>query len=128
MKTTYDWRHLLRNKKNRYHRRHLSVSFGLPQVFFVERAFIICSGLCACTEMVWMCVLYVTFGLPWVAMGRTVLFILRSKLLLYSVGFGVNRVQVVLSRFSVGLLCVSVQKLYVDIVVCISWLHDCLCV
>ena len=23
MKTTYDWRHLLRNKKNRYYRRHL---------------------------------------------------------------------------------------------------------
>ena len=23
MKTTYDWRHLLRNKKNHYHRRHL---------------------------------------------------------------------------------------------------------
>ena len=23
MKTTYDWRHLLKNKKNRYHRRHL---------------------------------------------------------------------------------------------------------
>ena len=35
----------------------------------------ICRGLCACTEMLWMCVLYVrfgskvrprTFGLPWV--------------------------------------------------------------
>ena len=25
MKTTYDWRHLLRNKKNRYHRRHLNI-------------------------------------------------------------------------------------------------------
>ena len=22
----------------------------------------ICSGLCACTEMLWMCVLYVSFG------------------------------------------------------------------
>ena len=25
-------------------------------------AFIICRGLCACTEMLWMCVLYVSFG------------------------------------------------------------------
>ena len=42
----------------------------------VVSAFIICSGLCACTEMLRMCVLYVSFGpkisqelldaLPWV--------------------------------------------------------------
>ena len=25
-------------------------------------AFMICRGLCACTEMLWMCVLYVSFG------------------------------------------------------------------
>ena len=25
-------------------------------------AFMICRGLCACTEMLWMCVLYVNFG------------------------------------------------------------------
>ena len=25
-------------------------------------AFIICSGLCVCTEMLWICVLYVSFG------------------------------------------------------------------
>ena len=25
-------------------------------------AFMICRGLCACTEMLWMCVLYVIFG------------------------------------------------------------------
>ena len=25
-------------------------------------AFMICRGVCACTEMVWMCVLYVSFG------------------------------------------------------------------
>ena len=25
-------------------------------------AFMICSGLCVCTEMLWMCVLYVSFG------------------------------------------------------------------
>ena len=59
-----------------------------------------------------MCVLYVsfwskvrprTFGC--VAMGSAVLFILRSRLLLYSAGSGVNRMQVVLSGFSVRLFC-----------------------
>ena len=44
-----------------------------------------------------------TFG--YVAMGSAVLFILRSRLLLYSAGSGVNRVHVVLSGFSVRLFC-----------------------
>ena len=53
-----------------------------------------------------MCVLYVsfwskvrprTFGCD--AMGSAVLFIFRSRLLLYSAGSGVNRVQVVLYGF-----------------------------
>ena len=44
-----------------------------------------------------------TFGC--IAMSSAVLFILRSKLLLYSAGSGVNRVQVVLSGFSVRLFC-----------------------
>ena len=59
-----------------------------------------------------MCVLYVSFGskvrpriFGCVAMDNAVLFILRSRLLLYSAGSGVNRVQVVLSGFSVRLLC-----------------------
>ena len=46
-------------------------------------AFMICRGLCACTEM-WMCVLYLSFGskvrlrtFGCVAMGCPVLFILR---------------------------------------------------
>ena len=43
-----------------------------------------------------------TFGC--VAMRSTV-FIFRSRLLLYSAGSGVNRVQVVLSGFSVRLFC-----------------------
>ena len=38
-------------------------------------------------------------------MGSVVLFILRSRLFLYSAGSGVNRVQVVLSGFSVRLFC-----------------------
>ena len=59
-----------------------------------------------------MCVLYVSFGskvrprtFGCVSMGSAVLFILRSKLLLYSAGSEVNRVQVVLSGFSVRLFC-----------------------
>ena len=38
-------------------------------------------------------------------MGSAVLVIFRSRLLLYSAGSGVNRVQVGLSRFSVRLFC-----------------------
>ena len=58
-----------------------------------------------------MCVMYVsfrskvipgTFGC--VAMGSAVVFILRSRLLFYSVRSGVNSVQV-LSGFSVRLFC-----------------------
>ena len=59
-----------------------------------------------------MCVLYVSFGYKvrprtfgCIAMGSAVLFILRSRLLLYYAGSGVNRVQVVLSRYSVRLFC-----------------------
>ena len=59
-----------------------------------------------------MCVLYVSFGskvrpgtFGCVAMGSAVSFIFRSILLFYSAGSGVNRVQVVLSGFSVRLFC-----------------------
>ena len=59
-----------------------------------------------------MCVLYASFGsevrprpFGCFTMGSAVLFILRSRLLLYSAGFGMNRVQVVLSVFSVRLFC-----------------------
>ena len=72
-----------------------------------------------------MYVLYVSFGskvmsrtFGHVVMGIEVLFILGYRLLLYSAGCRVNREQVVLFR----------QKLYVGMVVCISWLHLCLCV
>ena len=102
----------------------MSVSFCLPHPVAVS-AFMICRGLCACTEMLWMCVLYVSFGskvrprtFGCVTMGSALLFIVRSRLLVYSAGSGVNRVQVVLSR----------QKLCVGMVVCISWLHSYLCV
>ena len=39
----------------------MSVSFCLPNPVAVN-AFMICRGLCECTEMLWMCVLYVSFG------------------------------------------------------------------
>ena len=48
-----------------------------------------------------------TFGC--VAMGSAVLFILRSRLLVYSTGSGVNRVQVVFDGFSVRLDICFVQ-------------------
>ena len=64
-----------------------------------------------------MCVPYVSFGskvrprtFGCVVMGSAVLFILRSRLLLYSTGSGVNRVQVVLSGLSVRLFCVVQAK------------------
>ena len=59
-----------------------------------------------------MCVLYARFGSKvrprtagCIAMRSAVLFIFRSRLLLYSAGSGVNRVQIVLSGFSVTLFC-----------------------
>ena len=39
----------------------MSVSFCLPHPVAVS-AFMICRGLCACTDILWMCVLYVSFG------------------------------------------------------------------
>ena len=88
----------------------MSVSFCLPHP--VVSAFMICGGLCACTGMLCMCVLYVSFGskvrprtFGCVAMGSALLFIVRSRLLVYYVGSGVNRVQVVLSEFSRRSFC-----------------------
>ena len=89
----------------------MSVSFCIPHPVAVS-AFMICRDLCACTEMLWMWVLYVSFGskirprtFGCVAMGSALLFIVRSRLLVYSAGSGVNRVQVVLSGFSKRLIC-----------------------
>ena len=54
----------------------------------VVSAFIICSGVCTCTEMMWMCVLYVSFGskvrprnFGCVAMGSALFCICRYILL-----------------------------------------------
>ena len=43
-------------------------------------------------------------------MGSVMLFILSSRLFLQSAGSGVNRVPVVLSGFSVGMLCFVYAK------------------
>ena len=76
-------------------------------------------NVCAVCEF--LMVRPITFGCV-VAMSSAVLFILRPRLLLYSAGSGVNRVQVVLSRFSVRLECFVQAK-----TLCISLLHSCLC-
>ena len=60
----------------------MRVYFCLPHPVAVS-TFMICSGLCACTEVLWMCVLYVSFGskvrpitFGCVAMGSALLCIL----------------------------------------------------
>ena len=64
----------------------MSVSFCLPHHVAVSD-FMICIGLCACTEMLWMCVLYVSFGpevrprtFGCVSMGSALLFILTFQI------------------------------------------------
>ena len=66
-----------------------------------------------------MFVLYVSFGskvrprtFGCVAMGSALLCIVRSRLLVYSAGSGVNRVQVVLSGFSMRLFCFVQAKTF----------------
>ena len=100
----------------------MSVSFCLPHPVAVS-AFMICRSLCACTEMLRMCVLYVSFGsnvrprtFECVAMGSALLFILRSRLFVYSAGSGVNRVQVVLSGFSMRLFVQTLVLVCVDVI------------
>ena len=78
--------------------------------------------------------LYVSFGskvrprtFGCITMRSVVMFIFRSRLLLYSAGSGANRVQVVLSGFSVRLFCfVQAKTLCSGMVVCTSLLHSCL--
>ena len=57
-------------------------------------------------------------------MGSAVLFILRF----IQLGLELIRVQVVLFDLVRDCFVLSKQKLYVCMVVCISWLHSCLCV
>ena len=67
-----------------------------------------------------MYVLYVSFGskvrprtFGCVAMGSALFCIFRSILLVYSAGSGMNIVQVVLSGFSMSLVCPGKNFLYV---------------
>ena len=112
----------------------MSVSFCLLHPVAVS-AFMICS-LCACTEMVWMCVLYVSFGskvrpraFGCIVMGSALLYIFRSRLLVYSAGSGVNKVQVVLSGFSMRLFCFVQEKtfMYVWLYILLCCTHACVC-
>ena len=78
----------------------MSVSFCLPHPVAVS-TFIHFSGLCDCTEILGMCVLYVSFGSK--VSPRTFGFVAMRSAVLFILGSGVNRVQVVLSGFSVRL-------------------------
>ena len=93
----------------------MSVSFCLPHPVAVS-AFMSCRGLCTCSEMLWMCVPYVSFGskvrprsFGCVAMGSALLCIFTSRLLVYSAGSGMNRVQVGLSGSSMRLFFVKTK-------------------
>ena len=91
----------------------MSVSFCLPHPVAVSVFLMICRGLCACTEILWMCVLYVSKVIPrtfgCVVMGSALLCIFRFRLLVYSAGYGVNRVQVffseINSQYEIVLFC-----------------------
>ena len=81
-----------------------------------------------------MCVLYVGFGskvrpitFGCIAMGSALLFIFRSRLLVYSEGSGVNRMQVVLSGFSMRLFCSGKNFMYVWLYAFLICIHACLC-
>ena len=85
-----------------------------------------------------MCALYVSFGskvrprsFSYVVMGSAVLFILMSRLLLYSAELGVNRdrVQVVLSGFSVRLFWFvqAIFLMYVWLYVFLGCTRACVC-
>ena len=111
----------------------MSVSFCLPHPVALS-AFMICRGLCACTEMLWMCVLYVSFGskvrprtIGCVAMGSALLFIIRSRLLVYSAGSGVKRVQVILSGFRLRLFCFVQAKTLCSWYVFLGCTCTCVC-
>ena len=82
-----------------------------------------------------MCVLYVNFGSKvrtrnagCVAMVSALLFIVRSRLLLYYAGSGMIRVQqVVLYGFSVSLFCPDKNVMYVWLYVFLGCTRACVC-
>ena len=83
-----------------------------------------------------MCVMYVSFGskvrprnFRCVSMDSAVLCILRSRLLLYSAGSGVNRLQVVLSGSSMRLIlfCPGKNLMYAWLYIFIGCTRACVC-
>ena len=77
----------------------MSVSFCLPHPVAVS-AFINCRSLCACTEMLWMCVLYVsfgskvrprTFGMVYVFLGCTCTCVCGCDCDVVCIGYDLNR-------------------------------------
>ena len=83
-----------------------------------------------------MCVLYVSYGskvrprtFGCIAMSSALLCMFRSRLLVYSAGSGVNRVQVVLSGFSMRLFCFVQAKhfLLVWLYIFLGCTRACVC-
>ena len=110
------------------------VSFCLPHPVAVS-AFMICRDLCACTEMLWMCVLYVSFGSKvrhrtcgCIAMGSALLCIFMFRLLYILQGLAWTECKLFYLDLVWDCFVLSRQKPYVGMVVYISWLHSCLCV
>ena len=115
----------------------MSVSFCLLHPVAVSD-FINCRGMCVCTELR-MCVLYESFGskvrpinFGCVVMCGAVLFILMSRLLVYSAGSVVNKVQVVLPGFSARLFCFDLfcpgqNCMYVWLYVFLCYTCGCVC-
>ena len=68
-----------------------------------------CCGCVCCMRVLGAEVRPRTFGC--VAMGSALLFIVRSRLLVYTAGSSVNKVQVVLSGFSKRLFCFVQTKM-----------------
>ena len=108
----------------------MSVSLCLPHSVAVS-AIMICRDLGACTEMLWMCVLYVSVGYKvrprtfgCVAMGSA---LSSFTLLVYSAGSGVNRVHVVLFEFSMRLVCFVQAKTLCQPVHCVVVSLVCKC-
>ena len=82
-----------------------------------------------------MCVLYVSFGskvrpitFGRVSMGSAVLFILSSRLLVYTTGSGVTEYKLFCLDLVRDCFILAKQKKYVGMIVCISLLPSCLCV
>ena len=60
-------------------------------------------------------------------MGSALLFIVRSRLLVYSTGSGVTVCKLVCLDLARGRFVLPRQKFEVGMVVCISWLHSYSC-